>query len=132
MSLRFTAPDTLKLSGAIKTATAQAAFGRILPDLHGLVLKNRWPRFNVDVRELDFVNSSAIRLFVDWITWAESSKYTLSFHTSADTSWQRISFSVLCSLAPNHVRVVEHAASTEDQSPRQPEATSSRARPSGR
>jgi hypothetical protein len=85
----------------------------------------------VDVRELDFVNSSAIRLFVDWITWAESAKYTLLFHTSADTSWQRISFSVLCSLAPNHVRVVAHA-STDDSTPTRVDATSPRVRSSGR
>ena len=60
----------------------------------------------VDVRKLTFVNSSAIRLFVDWATWVrdqEPDAYVIRFRTDRRITWQRTSFSVLQSLAPNAI-----------------------------
>ena len=50
---------------------------------------------------LTFVNSSAIRLFVDWATWVRNERgqrYTLRFITSRSVTWQKTSFAALMSL----------------------------------
>ena len=71
------------------------------------IVSARTPSFAVDVEALSFVNSSAIRAFVDWISRAAHAGYTLAFKTSASVTWHRLSFSVLKSLAPATVEIIE-------------------------
>jgi hypothetical protein len=66
--------------------------------------------FTVDVRSLNFVNSSAIRLFVDWISRAHAARYKLVFLIDRSITWHRLSFSVLKSLSPGFVELVEESA----------------------
>jgi hypothetical protein len=44
---------------------------------------------------------------VDWISRAAHAGYKLSFTTSAAITWHRLSFSVLKTLAPESVEIVE-------------------------
>ncbi len=74
----------------------------------------RWPtklsEVRADVSGLTFVNSSAIRLFVDWATWVKNERgqrYTLRFVTSRNVTWQKTSFMALMSLA-KEVLAIEH------------------------
>jgi hypothetical protein len=63
---------------------------------------------SVDVRGLTFVNSSAIRLFVDWSSWVGAARergYVLRFRTDRRITWQRTSFAVLQSLGGKAVSV---------------------------
>ena len=71
------------------------------------IVAAKTPAFAVDVQALRFVNSTAIRAFVDWISRAAHAGYTLAFKTSASVTWHRLSFSVLKSLAPSTVEIVE-------------------------
>jgi hypothetical protein len=107
LELELRAPTELRLAGTLSTPTAQAEFRRILQDLHAQIVSARSPSFVVDVQALRFVNSSAIRAFVDWISRAAHAGYTLAFKTSASVTWHRLSFSVLKSLAPATVEIVE-------------------------
>lgn len=99
--------DRLVLKGVLSTPTAQSEFKRLLQELHTEIVSARAQVFNVDVRGLTFVNSSAIRAFVDWISRAAHAGYKLSFTTSAAITWHRLSFSVLKTLAPESVEIVE-------------------------
>jgi hypothetical protein len=111
LRLRLTNAAELELAGTLATPTAQRELNSILTALHGRIVAQRLPSFTVDVRTLDFVNSSAIRVFVDWIARAESAAYKLTFVTDRGVTWHRLSFSVLRSLAPSTVNIVElHAA----------------------
>jgi hypothetical protein len=110
LTLELTAPTELKLAGTLTTPTAQAEFRKILQDLHTQIVAAKTPTFAVHVEELSFVNSSAIRAFVDWISRAAHAGYTLAFKTSPSVTWHRLSFSVLKSLAPTTVEIVEARA----------------------
>lgn len=100
----------LMLSGALSTTTAQSELRRYLCQLHGQIERSRIAVFTVDVRALNFVNSSAIRVFVDWISSAEAAGYKLVFWIDRKTTWHRLSFSVLKSLAPRAVEVVDRSS----------------------
>ena len=61
----------------------------------------------VDVRGLSFCNSSAIRLFIEWLIWAKGADapYTLVFAIDERVSWQKTSFRALKSVGGQHMRV---------------------------
>jgi hypothetical protein len=107
LEVELRAPTELRLAGTLSTPTAQAEFRRILQDLHAEIVSAHTPSFSVDVQALRFVNSTAIRAFVDWISRAAHAGYTLAFKTSANVTWHRLSFSVLKSLAPATVEILE-------------------------
>src|SRR5687768_450116 len=110
LEVELLAPTELRLAGTLTTPTAQAEFRRLLQDLHTQIVSAQAPTFAVDVRALSFVNSSAIRAFVDWISRAAHAGYTLTFRTSSTVTWHRLSFSVLKSLAPATVEIEESKA----------------------
>ena len=107
LTVELTAPEELTLSGTLTTPTAQAEFRKLLQDLHAHIVAAKTATFAVNVEALSFVNSSAIRAFVDWISRAAHAGYTLAFKTSPSVTWHRLSFSVLKSLAPTTVEIVE-------------------------
>jgi hypothetical protein len=101
------AQGELRLSGMLTTASAHTELGRQLAIVHEHVVTQRIPSFVVDIRALSFVNSSAVRLFVNWISWAEQARYKLVFLTERNVTWHRLSFSVLKSLSPGTVEIEE-------------------------
>ena len=110
LQLQLVQASELKLAGMLESQTAQKELRRWLEHLDGWIQKRRITSFKVDVRTLNFVNSSAIRLFVDWIARAEAAEYKLVFLIERGITWHRLSFSVLQSLAPNCVEIQESAA----------------------
>jgi len=96
----------LVLEGTMATQNPAADVGPFFKALHEAIVRDRLPEMVVDVTKLTFVNSSAIRLFVDWTTWIrkeEGSPYTLSFLTNPALTWQKTTFPVLKNLAPSVV-----------------------------
>ena len=101
LTVELSTPTELTLSGTLSTPTAQNEFRRLLQDLHAQIVANRTASFAVNVEALSFVNSSAIRLFVDWATWLKNERghrYTLKFLTSSRITWQKTSFAALLAL----------------------------------
>ncbi|HET9959629.1 MAG TPA: hypothetical protein VFQ61_34290 [Polyangiaceae bacterium] len=102
----------LKLSGTIAARDPTEGLAPFFRNVHKAVVDGRLGQFKVDVSGLTFVNSSAIRLFVDWVTWVKndvSSQYKLVFVTDSRVTWQKTSLPVLKSLAPSIV-IIEAAA----------------------
>jgi hypothetical protein len=92
---------SLKLSGSIAVKEPREPFASFFRSVHEAALGERVSEFIVDVSELKFVNSSAIRLFVDWATWLKSEgvPYKLTFRSHRRVAWQRTAFPALQSLA---------------------------------
>jgi hypothetical protein len=75
--------------------------------VHAAVLAAGITEFELDVTNLFFVNSSAIRLFIDWATWISEGErpYKLVIRTKAESTWQRAAFTAIRMLAGESVKV---------------------------
>jgi hypothetical protein len=102
-------PATLRLTGTLATKDPSICLGRFLAEVHQTAIRNGESQVCVDVSGLTFVNSSAIRLFVDWVTWVRqeqpANRYRLQFLTDNHITWQKTSFRALKSLATDVVSV---------------------------
>jgi hypothetical protein len=102
VSIQVTAPNQVKLSGTITQKDPSNDLAGFFKALHTAALADKLAEVRADVSGLTFVNSSAIRLFVDWATWVKNERgqrYTLRFVTSRNVTWQKTSFMALMSLA---------------------------------
>jgi hypothetical protein len=104
----ITGPAQLEVSGTITLQDPGLALGPFFRALHDAAVTDGLREVLVDVRKLTFVNSSAIRLFVDWVTWTRAlgaGAYVLRFRTDRRITWQRTSFAVLRSLGGEVVAI---------------------------
>src|SRR5436305_10785933 len=73
--------------------------------------RRRVTRIEVDLRDLNFMNSSGILTLVRWITRAKANppdtRYTLVLQYDRNVTWQRTSVPTLAKLAPNVVTAAE-------------------------
>jgi hypothetical protein len=60
-------------------------------------------RIEVDLRDLNFMNSSGILTLVRWITKAKNKAYQLVLQYDRNVTWQRSSIPTLAKLAPDVV-----------------------------
>jgi hypothetical protein len=107
LQLELVGPSELRMAGRLSDEGAQASVTGHLDALDAAIVVSKRKAFTVDVRMLDFVSSSAIRVFVNWISKAERAGYKLVFKIDRAITWHRLSFSVLKSLAPKSVDVVD-------------------------
>ncbi|HEX3773364.1 MAG TPA: STAS domain-containing protein [Polyangiaceae bacterium] len=102
VAIQVMAPNQVKLSGTITQKDPSSDLAGFFKALHNAALADKLGEVRADVSGLTFVNSSAIRLFVDWATWVKNERgqrYTLRFITSRNVTWQKTSFMALMSLA---------------------------------
>jgi len=96
-------PAQITMRGTIAMPDPGPSLGGFFRAMHAAAVADTLKEVIVDVRQLTFVNSSAIRLFVDWATWVrsmgDSDRYMIRFRTDRRITWQRTSFTVLQSLA---------------------------------
>ena len=101
--------EKLNLSGTITALDPSNELSPFLRKLHDKVVEASAPELCVDVSKLTFVNSSAIRLFIDWAMWVKAEettrRYRLRFVTSRGVTWQRTSFAALKSLAGDVIEI---------------------------
>ncbi len=61
----------------------------------------------VDVTELRFVNSSGLRVFLDWVAWIAGEpaprQYRLRFRTKRGVTWQAAAFPAIAMMGGAHV-----------------------------
>jgi hypothetical protein len=108
--ISVTGPNQVKLSGTITQKDPAHDLAGLFKALHTAAMADKLAEVRADVSGLTFVNSSAIRLFVDWATWVKNERghrYTLRFVTSRNVTWQKTSFMALMSLA-KEVLAIEH------------------------
>lgn len=110
VTVSIEAPGTIRWRGTITSKDPGQDLAGFTRAAHRAAMDDGLPELKVDVSELTFVNSSAIRLFIDWATWVKESKgkaYKLRFATSRRVTWQKTSFMALRTLA-GEVLSVEH------------------------
>jgi hypothetical protein len=99
-------PAGLVLSGTITTKEPGSVLSRFFRAVHELSIAERIQELCIDVRALTLVNSSALRLFIDWAIWVSQppgASYKLRFIRSPHVTWQRLSFPPLAQLAAKHL-----------------------------
>lgn len=105
----------LRLSGQLSMHDPSAVIGSFFTQAHRAALEGRVREMSVDIRGLRFVNSSAIRLFVDWFARIEGlppeSRYQVVFVADTSMSWQRSTLHVFSSMFQGVVRVDDRADS---------------------
>ena len=115
LNVEMPSPFEIRLSGRLASPTAQAQLKEHLASVHDRVVEQKGSSFTVDVRGLAFVNSSALRVFVDWIARAERASYKLVFKTDREVTWHRLSFAALKSLSPANVEIQDQPAAGADR-----------------
>jgi hypothetical protein len=107
--VQIAAPDTVRMSGTVALLDPGPVLGGFIRSLHQAALDDSLQELRVDIRGLRFVNSSTIRLFVDWTTWlkdlAPDKRYLLRFVTTDTLTWQRTCFSALRVIASDVLAV---------------------------
>ena len=101
VSIELPSPHWVKLKGTITKKEPARDLEGFLRAVHRDATDAKAHEVRVDVSELTFVNSSAIRLFVDWATWLKNERdhrYKLRFMTSSRITWQKTSFAALLAL----------------------------------
>lgn len=96
----------LVLSGTISTREPDKHLGIFFRAVHEAALADAVSEMTVDVRALSFVNSSGIRLFIDWAsraTGAAGRRYRLRFVRNPGVTWQRVSFTAIKSIAGEEI-----------------------------
>jgi hypothetical protein len=107
VNLQVDPAGKLTLTGTIATRDPAESIAPLFRSLHNAIMADGLHEFKIDLAGLTFVNSSAIRLFVDWITWVKNEqqprRYKVVLVTNPHITWQSTSLGVLKSLAPEVV-----------------------------
>jgi len=101
-------PQRLKLDGRITSQEPGKVLGGFFRQVHDAAIEAKLTAFELDVTELKFVNSSSIRLFLDWAGWVKANMpngYKLRILTTRKFTWQKTSFVAITSLAAGAVEV---------------------------
>jgi hypothetical protein len=101
-------PSLLRIKGTITLPDPSKKLQPFLDRVHRAIMADGVKEYQVDVTDLTFVNSSAIRLFVDWVTRLEASgrPYKIAFITDRTKTWQRTAFKGIASLGGESVRIL--------------------------
>ena len=98
----------LRLKGNADTRAMQA-LDVMLKLLHAQVLEARIKEVVVDLRELEFMNSSCFKAFVSWLSdlqeVAPERQYRIRILSDAGKHWQRRSLGALSCFAVDLIRV---------------------------
>lgn len=92
--IAVTGPRTIELRGVLEVRDPVAEVGPYLRKLHDAAVGGG--ELLVDVTAFTFVNSSGLRIFLDWLGWLTAEpadkRYRLRFRVSQTSSWQAAAF----------------------------------------
>jgi ABC-type transporter Mla MlaB component len=109
LRLSLSERGTLVMSGSLSELNPGAVLMPHLKELHELLVRDGLQVVKVDVRDLSFVNSTGIRVFIDWLGLIQrsGSAYVLHFILDPAVTWQRLTFKALKTLAQGAVVLEE-------------------------
>ena len=89
--------------------TVKNQLERFLRDVHAEAQRSLAEEVTVDVRQLEFMNSSCLKCFVWWISTVQEQpgegKYRIVFVSSPSVYWQRRSLNALACLANDIITI---------------------------
>ena len=111
-SIVISEENKLSLRGLLALRDPSEVVGGYFKKVHAAAEASGVAQVIIDVTELQFMNSSAIRVFIDWVQWVKGSKspYKMRFITDRTITWQRSTFSAVQALGTGHVSVEARAA----------------------
>ncbi len=93
--------------GTISTVNPAVVLNPFVDSVHGVLALRGGGKVRVDLRELEFCNSSGFKSFIHWIELIaglpESSRYALHFVSNPARKWQRTSLLALSCYGVNTV-----------------------------
>jgi hypothetical protein len=103
--LKLVDTQTVLISGVVMDMDPGKLLMPHITELHERIIAQRSRTFAVDVRTLTFVNSSGIRVFIDWLGLIQRSgrAYALRVIMDPAVTWQRLTFAALESVARGNV-----------------------------
>jgi len=108
LEVALSEPNRVTMKGTI-TVQDGGGLSNFFRVLHDRARENELSEIELDVTGLRFVNSSAIRLFIDWAVWVHADgAYKLRCRIDSRQTWQRTSFSALLAMVDDAI-VVEAA-----------------------
>lgn len=108
LAISIQPPNRLKLEGRITHQEPGKLLGGFLRSIHDAAINDKLATFEVDITMLKFVNSSSIRLFLDWAGWVKAlapEGYKLHILTTRKFTWQKTSFVAITALASGCVEI---------------------------
>ncbi|MCK4795825.1 MAG: SiaC family regulatory phosphoprotein [Spirochaetes bacterium] len=108
ISMKFDGKN-VSFSGNIDSLEPEKFIGPFLNKIHNYIIEKKIKSICVDIIDLDFLNSSAIKQLVEWIMKLESlsnnEKYVIKFICNKDISWQEQSIMALTFLNTELVKI---------------------------
>jgi hypothetical protein len=99
---------TLKLAGSCDSHTT-ALLSLFLADLHIEAVRVRAKKVTLDCENLYFMNSSAVKTFVTWLSKIRAlspvEKYQVTVKANRYLAWQARSFGAICRAAPEVIAI---------------------------
>ena len=109
LEVALSVPNRVTMKGTL-TVQDGGALANFFRALHDRARDNEFSEVELDVTGLRFVNSSAIRLFVDWAVWVHAEgAYKLRCRIDRRQTWQKTSFSALLAMVDDAI-IVEEAS----------------------
>lgn len=91
--------DTIVFKGSIDCPAPGTFLNPFFKDLNKQIVSSAMKAVKVDLTNLNFLNSSGIKEFVDWVmglsALSEAEQYTIEIVTNPDQIWQESSISTL-------------------------------------
>lgn len=97
------------------TLDAADSAARVQPELlrlHAALVEAKIPLVSLDVADVDYMNSSALKAFMAWFLAASNEKahrYRIEVSIDPSRSWQKLSFQPMERLAPETVKLLPRA-----------------------
>lgn len=109
MSAQVVDGGTIAFKGSISLRVPAEVLRPFFADVHAACIADGIQELALDFVELEFMNSSSIRVLVTWLDWIaaeqEAKQYVLHFRTKPGVTWQRTTLSVLQTLSKKHVKI---------------------------
>ncbi len=101
---------TVRIAGTADYAAVDA-LEKLLDDVHDECMRTNVRQTSVDLRQLEFMNSSCFKCLVSWITilqeLAPAAQYKLTFVSNPQMHWQKRSLHSLRCFAEDLISVTE-------------------------
>jgi hypothetical protein len=100
-------PSRVVFRGTVSMRDPSRVVGGYLRRIHDTAVASKLPEVTVELRELKFMNSSGLRVFLEWVENIRTGahRYRLRLRINKSVSWQRSSFFAIADLAPEFVTV---------------------------
>lgn len=110
VTLRSGAGASVTFTGTISAANPTPVLNEFVTLVHAHVTQAQVKTVVVDLRPLEFMNSSGFKSFIFWLEkiegLPEDQRYCLEFHRDPARRWQVTSLLALSCFSPSQVRVV--------------------------